>query len=94
MRLSEIYQKKITASRKHLELRKAAIAFNEQDYQFAQAEMREGEAGAVAHCIALFGDMPAGKFLDEFKRKTSTRIGVRGRPWLRGYSIVRDFSKL
>ena len=90
MNLSDIYHLKANELAKFTRSRDKAELNRDKDYYIMKALDAERTAGTIAHCIAMFGDMPAVDFLKEYKWECLKKDGTYRNPWRDGYFETKD----
>ncbi len=95
LKMSDIYSQKL-AEADELDLRmESETDLNQRQIYQNWAWMRGMEATWIAHCIALFGDLPvsaAVALLEDHDSTAKTRLCCGQNPWIRGLKLLSSFS--
>lgn len=89
MKLSKLYRERFESIQALMERREKAQRSQDYSYFTEQSLDALKEAGDIAHCIALFGDMSCDEFLQLYEDAVRELQGGYGHPWRNGAYQVR-----
>ena len=89
VKLSALYLKKIRSSRRLMKSREACDDVIQREVFAENARELEIQAGHIAHCIAMFGNMNCKELVEKLSSRIERQMGVYSSPWRRGLHLVR-----